>query len=207
MYRLLLTSAAALLAGCAAKPTVTENQCRAGDWQTIGYRDGANGVASTRLLAHQEACGEFGIVPERSGYLAGWREGVLTYCTADSGFRLGMRGGAFNSICSGELREPFATAHADGLEIYGARQELSRARKALSQREQRLVTIKEEIVGATAAQLEPELTAEARLRLLAKLEALTTERQEIKNELPVLEDAVLQAEDRLAVVERTVAYR
>ena len=42
------------VAGCSGNPSVTESQCIAGDWQTVGYRDGVNGLRSTQLLQHQE---------------------------------------------------------------------------------------------------------------------------------------------------------
>ena len=207
MYKGIVVVAVLLLSGCAAKPTVSENQCRAGDWQTIGYRDGSNGIASTRLLSHQEACGAFGIVPERNGYLAGWEEGVAAYCTADSGFQLGLRGGALNKVCSAELREPFASAYADGRQLHSARREVNRLANLLSNHEHRLGQIKQEIVGVTTAQLTPALTIEERLRLLAKLESLTEERANIKAELPNVERALVQAEDQLALLDQTYASR
>lgn len=207
MYKGIVIVAVLLLSGCAGKPTVSENQCRAGDWQTIGYRDGANGVASTRILSHQEACGGFGIFPDRDGYLAGWDEGVASYCTADSGFQLGLRGGSLNSVCSAELREPFATAYADGRQLYSAQREVNRLANLLSNHENRLGQIKQEIVGATTAQLTPDLTVEERLRLLAKLDSLADERATIRAELPGIERALVQAEDQLALLDQTYAAR
>jgi len=196
-----------LIAGCAGKPTVSENQCRAGDWQTIGYGDGMAGFASTRLLMHQEACGEFGIVPVREQYLAGWEEGLFTYCTADNGFQIGQRGGALNRVCSGELREPFASAHADGRQLYLARRDVQHWSQTLAQQENRLQEIKKEMVGATTAQLAPDLTAEERVGLLTKLEALADERAAIKSELPHTEHSLEQAEFHLAELDQAFASR
>lgn len=196
-----------LLAGCAATPTVSENQCIAGDWQTIGYGDGMAGFASTRLLMHQEACGDFGIIPVREEYLAGWQEGLSMYCTADNGFQVGQRGGGLNQVCSGELREPFASAHADGRELYLARRDVQHWSQTLAQQENRLHAIKQEMVGATTAQLEPDLTAEERVRLLAKLEALADERAAIKAELPHTEHELRQAELHLAELDHALAVR
>ena len=194
-------------AGCAGKPTVSENQCRAGDWQTIGYRDGASGVDSSRLLKHQEACGEYAIVPDRNSYLAGWDEGLLTYCTADNGFQQGLHGRALNGVCRAELREPYATAHADGRQLYVARRDVNQLRQTLRNQQNRLEQIKQEIIGATTAQLTPDLTAEERLLLLSKLEDLADERAELKAEIPHTEQALLRAEDHLAQLDQTFAAR
>lgn len=202
-----LGAAIVVVSGCAAKPTVSENQCRAGDWQTIGYRDGAMGKDSTRLLEHQEACGAFGIFPERDTYLAGWQEGLATFCTGDNGFQQGVQGRYLNGSCRGELREPFASAHADGRALYQARREVSRLEHSLANQEQRLVQIKEEMVGATTAQLVPDLTAQERLSLLNKLDSLVDEKAEIKAQIPQTERALMRAEDRLAELDQSLAVR
>ena len=196
-----------LLTGCAAKPTVSEYQCRAGDWQTIGFKDGASGLQSTRLLHHQEACGAYSIVPERQDYLAGWREGLGTYCTADNGFYMGQQGHRLNSVCRAEHREPYASAYADGRRLFTARRGLQQAVQALANAEQRLEQIKQEFIGATTAQLMPDLTVEERVHLLAKVESLTEERAALKGDLPRLEQAVYDAESQLAFVEQSVASR
>ena len=81
--------AIALLAGCA---TLSESQCAANDWQTVGYSDGVSGQDSSRLLKHQNACMKHGVTPDRMAYLVGWEEGVVRYCTPDNGFQQGQRG-------------------------------------------------------------------------------------------------------------------
>jgi len=205
--RLVLCALVVLGAGCAATPTVSENQCRAGDWQTIGYRDGVRGFDSSYLLRHQEACGEFAIVPERNLYLAGWQEGLLNYCTADNGFQQGLQGRSINGVCRAGLREPYASAHADGRALYVARRDVSRWQQTLLNQQKRLEQIKQEIIGVTTAQLQPDLTAEERLRLLSTLEDLADERAELKAELPRTEQALMDAEDHLTHLDQTPAAR
>jgi hypothetical protein len=202
-----LLIAVMILAGCAARPTVSENQCRAGDWQTIGYRDGSTGADSTRLLAHQEACGEFGIIPERGSYQAGWSEGVETYCTGDNGFSLGQGGGSLNTVCRGELRQPFATAYAEGFKLYSARREVRRLAQQLSNHKSRIGKLQQEIVAVTAAQLQADLLFEERLRLATRLASLVEERAVITIELPDIEDALYRAEDELARLDQSYALR
>lgn len=207
MKRYLIVLIALVLVGCAGKPTVSENQCRAGDWQTIGYRDGASGVTNTRILSHQEACGTFGIVPDRDSYLVGWQAGLESFCTADSGFNLGLRGASLNGACRDELREPFASAYADGHSLYVARRDVRRLSQQLASMEQRLVQIKQEMVGAATAQLMPDLSLEERLRLLTKIDSLADERARIKSRLPIVERSLVQAEDQLESVDQSLASR
>jgi len=193
-----------ILAACGSNHTVTENQCRAGDWQSIGYRDGASGYASTRILAHQEACGELGIVPNRGTYMAGWNDGLSAYCTADSGFRLGQRGAAFNTVCNAAMREPFASAYRDGRMLYQAQNEVNYLVNLIGNNEVRLAQIKQDMVAVGAAQLDPLLTPEERVNLLAQLDALVDERSAIQADLPELQRALTNAESELDQVNQTL---
>ncbi len=195
--------ASVLLAGCAGKPTVSEYQCRAGDWETIGFRDGASGFGETRLLAHQEACGEFAIVPDRGLYRQGYSRGLASYCTADNGYHAGLSGKNLNRYCSDDLREPYASAHADGYTLYVARRDVREIHAEIERLEARLIDVRQEIIGVTTAQLQPDLTTEERIRLVAKLELLLTEQADLRTARPQLEDDLAQAEDDLAMLQQS----
>ncbi len=199
--------AVVLLAGCAAKPTVSEYQCRAGDWQTIGFKDGAAGFASTQLLKHQEACGPFAIVPSRDEYLSGWQQGLTTYCTADNGFLMGRSGVGLNAVCNDELREPYASAYSDGRQLYVARRDVQQLSQKLNQQQNRLEAIKQELVGATTSQLVPDLTVEERIQLVAKAESLVEERAAILGDIPRTQAALEQAQNYLDQLDQNLALR
>ncbi len=190
--RLFAAIAVLFLVGCAS-PSVSENQCRAGDWESVGFRDGTSGLASTRILAHQEACGEFGIYPDRVTYLAGWDDGNSQFCTADNGFKMGKRGARNSGVCPSRDFPGFADAYADGREIYEAGRTVRSLENQLTAAENRLQSIKQEIVGATTAQLQTGLSAEERLRLVVVLESLIEERGEVKESIPVLEDELFRS--------------
>lgn len=204
MFRLAFLLTILILAACKSTPSVTENQCRAGDWQTIGYRDGAAGLSSTNLLAHQEACGVFEIVPERGSYLAGWSNGLGSYCTSDNGFYLGQRGASFNRICNSMLQEPFSSAYKDGRALYLARTEVNQLISQIRNREARLDRIKPEMVSVAAAQLVPNLPPEDRINLLAELESLADEQGRIKSELQQLDRDLAAAEFELDALSQTL---
>ena len=187
MRSLFVFIVAATMVACGSNPSVTEFQCRAGDWETVGYRDGSAGMRSTQLLSHQEACGQYGIVPHREQYLTGWNAGVAEYCTAANGFSLGERGGRLNAVCQGELEYPFAAAFAEGRALYLARRAVDRAERQLDSHHNRLQQIKRELVELTTAQLDPALTTDERVHLIADMTALHDEREEIKLAIPQLE--------------------
>ena len=188
-----------VLSGCAAKPSVSEYQCMAGDWQSIGYRDGSQGLARSQVLKHAEACGEYGVVPDRPSYVAGWQEGIAEFCTPQNGFDLGERGRGLNRQCKDSA---FSNAYYEGRELYQARREVQQLASSLNAAEHRLETIDTDIVEATAAQLLPDLTAQERLALAADLKALVEERARLRDEVPALAYDLSASQARLDELER-----
>ncbi|MHA3914139.1 DUF2799 domain-containing protein [Halovulum sp. GXIMD14793] len=91
----------AVLGGCAS---LTEGECRAGDWRGIGFEDGVKGRGPERLAQHREACAGIGITPDQSAWLAGRQEGLRYYCQPQNAYRVGRDGDNLTSYCSaGEL--------------------------------------------------------------------------------------------------------
>ncbi|MCZ6616489.1 MAG: DUF2799 domain-containing protein [Gammaproteobacteria bacterium] len=176
-----------LLAGCSGGATVSESQCVAGDWQTLGYRDGVRGLRSSQLLAHQDACVKHGIVPDRHGYKLGWEEGIREYCEPYNGFSVGEHGNGHNNVCPSDLRAEFLTAYQEGRSLYLARMEVANLERAITRKVNRLEQIKAEIISTATAQLNPVLTTVERIELLARTERLNTERVRIREEIPALE--------------------
>jgi len=184
------------LSGCGGGATVSENQCIASDWQTLGYRDGVNGIRSSQLLAHQDACGKHGIIPDRAGYMMGWNEGVREYCQPNNAFEIGERGDGHNNVCPDGMQTAFTTAYREGRKLYLARVEVANLERSISEMEQRLEQIKAELVSSTTEQLNPMLTTAERVELLAHTQQLNDEKHRLKKDLPPLRNelAVKQVE-------------
>ena len=176
-----------LLTGCGGGATLSENLCVAGDWQTLGYRDGALGYRSSSLLEHQEDCVEHGIVPDRADYMLGWEEGMREYCTASNGFVVGELGRGHNNVCSEDLREAFLEAYLKGRKLYLARYRVNQLDSEIHQRNGRLEAVKAEIVSSAAGQLDGELTPTERVELLARTQRLADEKRELELRLRELE--------------------
>ncbi len=199
---LILGISLALTAGCASKPSVAEHQCRAGDWYTVGFRDGSRGFESTQLLRHQEACGEHGIYLEREEYMTGWDEGLAEFCTMDNAFDLGRRGAGHRGLCGRE----FDSAYDEGRQLYQAGRAVISLEREIAGVEQRLVDLRQEIIGATTAQLTPDLTYQQRVALLTKVEALHNERTRLTLELPELEAELEHSRQHLDELTQSLAY-
>ena len=197
---LVLTSLA-----CAKSATVSESQCTAGDWQTIGYRDGAIGYRSTRLLAHQDACGPHGVIPDRDGYMLGWQQGIQEFCDPNNAFQVGTSGARHGNVCPADQREPFLNAYKEGRTLFLAREEVLGLERQIHVKSLRLETVKEEIVTSATAQLNPLLTLAQRIELLAKIERLNEERNRLMAEIPNLEARLTRKRDDLEDLNQSMA--
>ncbi len=116
----LLTATAALglslgVSGCAS---ISKSDCEAGNWQELGFADGAKGKSGERLFKYTEKCSKYGISVDRQAYDLAYKNGLKTYCTVDNGFRRGAGGGTYNPVCSGELEREFRQGYERGVLAY-----------------------------------------------------------------------------------------
>ncbi len=84
------------VAGCAS---LSEDQCRAGDWFSIGYTDGTKGRSLSHFTDHARACNEYGIAPNQTEWIAGRTQGLPVYCTVENAYRIGRSGDRLNAVC------------------------------------------------------------------------------------------------------------
>ncbi len=176
-----------LALACAHKPSVTESQCAAGDWQTIGYRDGALGYRASRLLEHQDACVPHGVTPDRAAYQLGWQEGIVEYCTPRNAYEIGLRGEQVEAVCPAPLRDAFVAAWDRGHRLCVARDRVVEIEQALASKTLRLDSIDAEMVMTVSAQLDPLLLPAHRIQLAARVKQLYDEKNRLKTEIPALE--------------------
>lgn len=123
-----------LLGACA---TLSEDQCRGGDWQAIGFRDGQNGRSADYLAQHRTACAKYALGTDEPAYLLGRERGLQHYCTAAIGLAAGRRGERYAGVCPLEKEADFLRGFELGQSVYQARQrvdELQRQRRELDQR-------------------------------------------------------------------------
>jgi hypothetical protein len=193
------------VAGCSSNPSVTESQCIAGDWQTVGYRDGVNGLRSTQLLQHQDACVQHDVIPDRTTYMVGWKQGVREYCNPHNAFTTGERGQLYYNVCPAAMDHDFQVAYQNGRELYLARAAVANLERKIVDRENRLEVVRAEIVSSAASQLDPTLTTTQRIELIAYTKRLADEKSRIQAEIPELEDALADRAQHLDALRNTVA--
>lgn len=114
--------AIATLAGCA---TLSQAQCKTGDWQSIGEFDGRSGHPIERFSEHIEACGSHGIVPDREAYNNGRAVGLQSYCTLQNAVKIGMAGRRYYNVCEGEIGISFVRVYREANDVGTLQSEIS----------------------------------------------------------------------------------
>ena len=90
-------AALVLLGACAS---LTEEECRAGDWFAVGLADGAEGRGTDRLEAHRRACAPAGITPDAEAWAKGRERGLRLYCVPQKAHAVGRQGRAIAEGCT-----------------------------------------------------------------------------------------------------------
>ncbi len=111
------------LAGCA---TLSETDCRHGDWYGIGASDGRNGYTPDRLIHHDKACAKHGFGVDAQAYHAGHAEGLRQFCIPPRAFTLGRDGATYYHQCPPETEGAFLPAYHLGLDTHAIEQELAK---------------------------------------------------------------------------------
>lgn len=129
MRLLFLLLAPILLAACAS---LSEDQCRAGDWRAIGQYDGSNGREAEFILQHAKACNKIGIAPVRAEWEAGRQEGLVLYCRPRRAYDEGARGRSLKPVCPVEGLAQLERANSRGLRWHSIGRDISEAQNEIS---------------------------------------------------------------------------
>ncbi len=110
-----LAATALALSSCA---TISEEECLAGGWEDIGFRDGENGKSQARLADYNSTCSKFAVKPDRTAYLRGYDQGLKLYCDYDRGFSQGSNGNSVQAICQAFPDSDYFVGYDQGLSGY-----------------------------------------------------------------------------------------
>lgn len=117
---LILTSFAALLAGCS---TISEEGCIAGSWESLGYEDGRDGKSRGHFNKIAETCTKYGIAAQATDYRRGYDQGLPLYCSYDKGLDHGESGDSVKTECREINSTPYLDGYDEGRVIYEIRRE------------------------------------------------------------------------------------
>ncbi len=102
------------LSGC---QTITKFKCNTKNWNKVGQKDGAAGKLAGRTFAqYDDECSASGADIDKSIYLAGYQEGLATFCTMENGIAQAEEGYENNNLCATSFGSAFDDGFTQGLE-------------------------------------------------------------------------------------------
>ena len=103
---------ALILSGCNnTKTFITSERCQSEDWKTLGYQSALAGKNIRVFDKVKEVCGQQQAAQAQPIFVDGYSNGLIEYCTFDTGFAIGEKGLPPESICPLEMRKEFLAGH------------------------------------------------------------------------------------------------
>jgi len=184
---------ALMLGSCA---TMSEDQCRAGDWGGVGFADGAAGYTADRIQEHAKACAKHQIAPDFAVYSAAREDGLRRYCTPESGFSAGRRGASYARVCPAELEGDFLPAYEDGRVTHAAESALESARSSVDGYARRLEELDDKLRAKQEELRQEGLTDEQREQIRNRIQEVRQERRDRERDWRRAQDELREAERR-----------
>lgn len=200
---ILFTLSALILSGCA---TLNKNECLTADWYEIGYEDGSQGYADTRISAHREACAKHGISTDLRSYQDGYDEGVIRFCSLKNGFFQGSKGYQYTGICPDSLEPEFLDGYEAGRQIYIVASQIRNLQFEQNQNERNIDSMKQLIIQKTNLMLADETSQADRYALNAEIVDMQQEVGALGERNKQIITDVAQAQAQLRSLEERYAY-
>jgi len=177
---LVLTTIILGTVGLTSCATISEDECIAGSWQEIGFRDGENGKSRSKLADYAETCIKYNVTPDRLSYFQGFEQGLLRYCSYDKGFNTGEYGNSANEECRSVPDNGYFAGYEEGRIIY----DINREHKSLIAEYDRTI---ERLVETKRRLEEEDLDAEGRKKLRKRLLRLQDQREDNRIDIRAFE--------------------
>lgn len=116
--------------GCAS---MSEQECREGDWAAIGRADGERGARLSEIERYRKACARHEIPVGEEAWREGYAAGIAAFCTPKGGYVAGRGGQKHQDVCFGfEGSEKFMAAYGNGQVVHKLLAEIRALRRAKS---------------------------------------------------------------------------
>ena len=202
MRLLLLAAAGGAALAIASCATMTKDQCMAGAWGEVGYRDGSEGYPMSVLEDHVKACAEYGVAPDPVAYRSARADGLNGYCRWERAFQEGRDGDEYHGVCTPAQEEDFLPAYRDGQLVYAAEQALTTARSSVASLGARLEELDDKITAKQAEARAEGLTDEQRDAIRNRIQEIRRERADTEREWRRAQNAIDDAERDVRDVRR-----
>ena len=130
---IMMAGCVSLLSGCA---TLSKQECLSGNWQAIGFTDGAAGRPADYLSSHNKACSKVGVATDYAAWEQGRQEGLKKYCTETHAYQIGRRGEQMTPVCPAQVTPNLERINADGRSYYSLSKQLTIEQERLNSYQQ-----------------------------------------------------------------------
>lgn len=197
LFKLMVCLAALLLVNCAS---MSKQECLNADWQSIGFEDGRLGYSSARIGDHRRACAKINVKPDLALYQQGYEDGARQFCEPQNGFKLGLRGGAYNVICPADTQDGFAAAYDEGKEIYRVNATLDSYQKNLDKLHEAMDANRAEKSDLEQQLILGKLTKPERIDIIRRLRQLEKEKDELRGKIKQHQAQIEKLQDNLRIL-------
>jgi hypothetical protein len=175
---------ALLMSGCAG---MSQKECAAADWQTVGYEDGVNGYSGGRIGQYRTACAKYGVTPDLARYQAGREQGLREFCRPANGYRIGTAGGSYAAACPADLEPAFLSAFNAGHELYSLQARVWNADAQLDAKRRELAGLEHGIAAASTAVVSDGTTGDQRVQALVDTAQMAEQVGRLRQQIQQLE--------------------
>jgi len=141
--RLLALALASLtLTGCAM---MSEKECLNADWYALGLQDGTDGKNLGYFSQRLQACSEHKVAANKSQYLKGHAQGLVSFCNYETGLQQGEYGHTYEGVCQGSAKDEFMRGYQLGMKTYQLTQTYQSYQNQLVQIDEEIAEHKEEV--------------------------------------------------------------
>jgi len=183
-----------------------EDECRAADWRTIGFEDGAEGYSSERIGEHRKACAEYGIAPDLVAWQAGRAEGLREYCVPANGFKVGSQGASYGGVCPSDMEPAFTDAYNNGQHLYSLQRSVWDVSSDLESKTRYLRQAESDLSSRSAAAVSSSVSADERAQAVLDVKELGERVGRLKAEIRQLEDEHIRRQRDLDDYRATLPY-
>jgi hypothetical protein len=184
-HAVMLIGAIAVLGGCSS---MSEKECLATDWRTVGYEDGVAGRSGDRIGRYREQCSEHGVAPSLSEYQAGREQGLREFCKPANGFRVGARGVSYNGVCPADTDDAFLDAYQSGRQLYSLRSRVDSTANAIRSARAEMERLDQDLITVGAQIIDSSTSSERRAQLVLDSKHMAERRGELRARIPAMQN-------------------
>ena len=170
--------------------SISDEECLAADWYSIGVEDGSKGYPMSRIGAYRKDCAEVGVAPDAEMYSQGRMVGLESFCTYERGYADGKRGAGNRAVCPpGPLEAEFTQGYNDGRYVYETNRKIRDLERRLADLREEMGQIRTDMQNGyrvDSAGVQHELGQYERGAMVERLLTLSKEEGRLEGEISTL---------------------